>query len=187
MPTLQRRLDGNYFIRRRYDNHQTWQVTGHGVRVLSEYGVRCGCRFDHRLFWLLCNRGDVYVGSRGRPVNTHRVYSTSIEMPAGLRNRFTMLRASLISQDLVAARQCIFHYYSDEDQSKLLFAASRVDRWKFVDCRASSIDTEVSKGLFVRDVAVVTVTVRGHVVREVWLRDDDWELAISDTTFTASK
>ncbi|HLY63297.1 MAG TPA: hypothetical protein VKV95_21340 [Terriglobia bacterium] len=67
MPTLQRRIgDGGFFVRHFYRDHNTWQVTGEGVRYLGRREIKEGGRFSTELFMQLWIRGFVYYGNSPR-------------------------------------------------------------------------------------------------------------------------
>jgi hypothetical protein len=67
MPTLNRRLDGLFFVRHFYGEHHTWQVTSEGVRYLEFRGVGEGVHFTTTLFMEMVVQGLVYTGQRPKP------------------------------------------------------------------------------------------------------------------------
>jgi hypothetical protein len=72
MPTLQRRSDGGFFIRHFYQDHNTWQILGDGIRYLERRGVREGGWFSTDMFMELWRLGLIDHGNAppNRPVAT---------------------------------------------------------------------------------------------------------------------
>ena len=68
MPTLERKKDGDYYIRaysRSQECIMTWQVRGSGLTYLNGHGVYAGKRFSTRLLLDMIDANHVFTGSSG--------------------------------------------------------------------------------------------------------------------------
>lgn len=180
MPTLQRRVDGSYYLRHFYRDHNTWQILGAGVRYLERRGIREGDRFATDMFIELWLRQLVYHGDKIPIPIDEALRDTALEasVRARVKNFHQLLypgRASDAVSFLLNAEPCLVAKFCED---AILYCGAR---WKIADILLYGVPPE-RRGEFqeARRFAVVAlrITVGDEPTREIaeyWLEvTDEW-------------
>lgn len=185
MPTLQRRIDGCFFIRHFYGDHSTSQIQGDGVRYLEPRNIIEGGWFSTDLFMELWTLGLVYRGDTPPHCSVSILQETVAQ--AAVRTRVSEFHRLIY----LANAQLAWTFVWPDEQAALTFeqfrnAVSNDERcrlvsWYIKDILVYELSPEFQATVVrAKRLAVVTVeiglvdSIRGkHEVTQFWLESND--------------
>lgn len=183
MPTLARRQDGCYIVRRSHDDEfSTWQVTADGVLFLQRRGVMEGGTFSIWLFVQLKVKNWVYTGDR--PASPPPTLSDieDHELPPELVGAIRDFHTALRTGDTTRATTWIWKTDDSDGDAPTEESNTvvQIESWKRRDCQLWRLPADSGDGFgSVQDFATVTVGLRLRnsdamdsrlEVKEYWLR-----------------